>query len=106
MPTKRPRVNLSIPPEIYVELEAAARVQGMGLSALVMQAIGYARPTWRRVAAMGGNTVSSVSSSSRPGKVDFRGDSPADRMLQRKQAARKLTPQQQEFRDKKKKGGP
>lgn len=104
MPTKRPRVNLSIPPEIYAELQAAARVQGMGLSSLVMQAIGYARPTWRRVAARGGNTVSAVSSS-RPVKVDLGSLAPADRLRELKRRERKLTPQQQKFRDKKKKSG-
>jgi len=97
-------VNLSIPPEIYAELQAAARVQGVGLSALVMQAIGYARPTWRRVAARGGDTVSAVSSVGSV-DVDFRGKSPAARLLDRKQAERKLTPQQQKFRDKNKKAG-
>lgn len=94
MPTKRPRVNLSVPPEIYAEMEAAAKAQGVSLSALVMSAIAYARPHWRRSSAMlGGNTVSGASASG-PVRIDLRGDSPAKRVLTR---------QQQKFADRKKK---
>jgi hypothetical protein len=48
--SKTVRVNLSIPAEIDAELAAAAGAQGVSKSALVMQAISYARPHWRRVA--------------------------------------------------------
>lgn len=42
------RVNLSVPAAIDAELSAAAVAQGVSKAALVMQAITWARPHWRR----------------------------------------------------------
>jgi hypothetical protein len=42
------RVNLSVPAEVDAVLEALGTVTGRGKASLVMEAVGYQLPAWRR----------------------------------------------------------
>lgn len=49
---KSVRVNLSVPKAIHAELSAAAAAEGLSKAAMVMRAVSFARPYWRKAAAL------------------------------------------------------
>lgn len=53
MPTKNPRINLSMPPELYELINRLGKVSGKSMSASIVELLEASRPVLERVVVVG-----------------------------------------------------
>lgn len=53
MPTKNPRINLSVPPDLYDLIQRLGKVSGKSMSAAIVEMLEEGRPVLERVVVVG-----------------------------------------------------